>query len=118
MCNISEIIVQNKYGHLSVCKCGVYNVNFRNILFEFDQKELRSLRAYLLAVNIDYWEKKACNACSLQCRRIPIPTQQGNLILLFNSGEFTSFKNLVFAKEEDTHKLLSFKDIHKKFSLN
>lgn len=118
MCYISEIIVENKYGYLSTCKCGLYYVNFRNIMFEFDQKELQRMRAYLLTVKVDYWYQKACSACTLSCRKIPIPTQQGNMILVFNRNEFTAFKNLVFAKKETDKQTLSHKDIDVKFSLN
>ena len=118
MCYISEIIVENKDGYLSKCKCGLYFVNYKNLMFEFDERELKSLRAYLLSVDVDYWYQKGCATCVGGCRKIPIPTQQGNMILIFNKIEFNVFKNLVFAKKETHKPSLTFKDIDKKFSLN
>jgi len=117
-CNWSEIIFEVKDGYLSKCQCGFYFVNYKNILLEFDAREFQRFKNYLLSIDVNQWYQKKCSICEGKCRKIPIPTLQANLMLLFNKQEFRELKNLVFTNRKHTAEFLSFKDIDEHFSLN
>ena len=65
--------------------------------------------------NIEYWEKEyGFN----DDKAIPIPTNQHNLILVFNRTEFEEFKKLLNLKDTFNHNSLSYKDLENDFCLN
>ncbi|MDG2396899.1 MAG: hypothetical protein P8M03_04535 [Flavobacteriaceae bacterium] len=117
MCyNNTKIISQIKEGSLILCECGLYTFSYNNLLFEFSKRELQGFKNYLSKISISEWEKK-CN-CSENCRKISIPTNQGNLLLVFNISEFENMKTLFFPKGNKKNIFLKFNQISEEFSKN
>lgn len=105
-----KIISSIKEGSLIKCQCGSYTFKFNNIIFEFTEYELRSFKKYLMKINVDYWENQCiCNIST--CRKIPIITSQGNLLLIFNRLEFEKIKKIIFPNKKSNFDLLTHKDL-------
>ena len=105
-----KIISSIKEGSLINCECGSYTFKFNNIIFEFTENELKSFKKYLMKINVDYWEKQCiCNIST--CRKIPIITSQGNLLLIFNRLEFEKIKKIIFPNKKSNFDLLNHKDL-------
>ena len=86
MCNSLTTIARVKSGILTFCKaCNMYHLEFTNIYLEFTKEQFEEFKAYLLTIEIAYWEHKYAGV-NIK-RKIPIPTTQNNLILLFNRYE-------------------------------
>ena len=62
-----------------------------------------------------YWESQFENTAIK--RKIPIPTCQENLILIFDKIEFNALKSLFFNKK-DSNRLLSLEEIEYNYILN
>ena len=117
MCNQLHPISKNVLGSLTFCpKCKVFQLNFNNLFFELSAKDLNRLRDFLNNTDVDYWEEQE-NA-PVWKRKIPVPTQQENLILLFNKQEFALFKQLLSNTSRDRDYPLSILDIDYTLILN
>ena len=70
---------------------------------------------YINSIDLNYW-KNQFNSFAACKRNIPIPTNQGNLILVFNEDEFLLLKAIVHLDKnyikKETHKLI------KNYSIN
>ncbi|MDC3285164.1 hypothetical protein OAU94_01830 [Flavobacteriaceae bacterium] len=101
MYNYIKTIGKVKSGELTLCtKCNHYHLTFNNIFFEFTEKEYIQFKKYILHLDTSYWNENY--PCPKVKKNIPIPTLQGNLVLLFNQQEIEELKNLFtykFAKK-------------------
>jgi len=115
MCHRIKTLTKVKSGKLSICeKCKIYHLEFNNIYLEFGEKQLKEFKAYLSKIDVNYWEQKY--AYTSFSRKIPIPSMQSNLILMFNRHEIEELKTLMFCKRKDI--LLNADDIDYKYILN
>ena len=108
MCLKSRIIINHPDGYLASCQCGIFSLSFKNIYLELTLNELNSFKEYIKSVNIDYWQCEL--SCHPQCKRkIPIPTSQINLMLVFTKEEFISLKDIVFVNQNKLKNNLRYK---------
>ena len=114
--NNMKVINRTKSGMIRLCNsCQKYNITFNNIFLELSETELTNFKKYLELTDIEYWEKEyGFN----DDKAIPIPTNQHNLILVFNRTEFEEFKKLLNLKDTLNHNSLSYKDLENDFCLN
>lgn len=116
MCHNLKILATAKSGELSFCKqCNIYHLEFNNIYFEFSISQFKYFQAYLLTINSQFWEQKY--ACASFKRKIPIPSMQNNLVLMFNRQEIEELKTLV-STTKGTNAILNVDDIDYTFVLN
>lgn len=100
MCKGIEAINKTSKGELNFCKnCQQFHLEFNNIYFEFTPVEYNQFRKYVMFIETEYWEHKYANANVK--RKIPIPTLQENLVLMFNRQEIKELKALVTNKHQD-----------------
>lgn len=119
MCDFQvNIISKNSLGQFSFCtQCKLYNLSFNNVLFEFDKKELFSFQRYINSIDTEYWES-AFHTTKVK-RKIPIPTVQGNLILVFSKKELGLLKELVsYPAPQFKSKSFLIESVMQNFSLN
>ena len=116
MCGKLEPIAKNNYGETYYCnECKFHHVLFNNLHFVLDKNEITALRKYVNNIDINYWESQY--EFTTIKRKIPIPTSQENLILIFNKHEFDAFKSLLF-NQSNTYKVLTANDIEYNFISN
>lgn len=118
MCDTLKTISRVKSGELSICyQCETYHLEFNNIYLEFTRKEFEQFKTYILEINIDYWECKYANAKIK--RKIPIPSVQPNLVLMFKRQEINELIILLNNVRKDIFKMnLSLNDIDYTLILN
>ncbi|WP_303316829.1 DUF6686 family protein [Flavivirga abyssicola] len=117
MCNSIRTIAKVTNGELSICEqCNVYHVEFNNIYFEFTPNEFDHFKDYLLNIELDYWEERY--SCAKVKRKIPIPSMQKNLVLMFNRQEIKELKLLFCGEECSFENVLHANDIDYKLILN
>lgn len=118
MCKKIKIISETKNGSLIKCDCGRYHFTYNNLLFEFTENEIRAFKKFLRSISVSYWKRQF--SCSVNCRSkiIPIPTNQGNLLLIFNEQEYYNLLELFFPKKNRINKLLDTNEINYNFSEN
>jgi len=110
MCHKLKNIAKVKSGELSICSgCNSYQLIFNNLFFEFNQEDYMAFKNYILNIELDYIGQKY--ACSKLKRRIPIPSLQKNLLLIFNDQEIKELRTLLTTKSPSEYKLLEVKDI-------
>nr|WP_123803307.1 DUF6686 family protein [Flavivirga aquatica] len=107
-----------KSGELSFCcQCGIYHLEFNNIYFEFSRKEFEQFKAYILDIEMDYWEHRY--AMAKLKRKIPIPSMQQNLVLMFKNQEIRELQMLLTTSTKDVfNSCLNIAEIDYKFILN
>lgn len=93
MCHNIKILSKVSNGELSICECcGIYHLEFNNIYFEFTQPQYQHFKSYLMTIEEAYWEDLYANANVK--RKIPIPSIQENLVLMFNREEVIQLRKL------------------------
>lgn len=116
MCHNLKIIGTVKSGELSFCKsCNIYHLEFNNIYFEFNLQQFNYFKTYILAIDSQFWEQKY--ACASFKRKIPIPSMQDNLVLMFNRQEIEELKSLING-DTATNTIINVDDIDYTFVLN
>ena len=111
-----KVINRTKSGILKQCSsCEKFNVTFNNIFLELTEIELENFKKYLNLTDVDYWENEYG---IMNSKAIPIPTNQHNLILVFNRLEFEEFKILLDFNEDIDFKSLSSSEIKNNFCHN
>ncbi len=116
MCKKLQPISKNKYGEVYYCNdCNVHHVLFNNFHFILNKKQITALKKCINSIDIMYWESQFENTAIK--RKIPIPTCQENLILIFDKIEFNAFKSLLFNKK-NSNRLLSLQEIEYNYILN
>lgn len=118
MCNNIKTISKVKSGELSICyQCHTYHLEFNNIYFEFNLEEFEQFKMYILDIEIDYWEHRYASAKVK--RKIPIPSLQQNLVLMFERQEIRELQILLTSTIKDVFRTyLNTDDIDYKFILN
>lgn len=104
MCNF-KTLNKTTNGILLFCpKNRTFNLSFRNLTFNFNNKELYDFIAFIGKIDCDYWENEYKN--SVYPKRIPIPTVQTNFIILLDRQEVEELRFLLdFEKNNDYLKL-------------
>ena len=118
MCKKIKIISETKNGSLIKCDCGRYHFTYNNLLFEFTENEIRAFKKFLASISVSYWKKQFSCAINCKSKIIPIPTNQGNLLLIFNVQEYYNLLELFFPKKNRINKLLETSEINYNFSEN
>lgn len=117
MCNNIRAISKVSSGELSICEnCNIYHLEFNNIYFEFTVSQYKQFKKYLLSIESDYWEHKYAHTNVK--RKIPIPSLQSNLVLMFNRQEINELKFLFCNKEDVFNTYLNVDDIDSMMILN
>ena len=118
MCHNIKIIAKVKSGQLFMCsQCQTYHLEFNNIYLEFNKKEFEQFKSYILEIEMDYWECKY--ARSKIKRKIPIPSIQSNLVLMFKRQEIKELRVLLSGASKDVfNTFLSLNDIDYTLILN
>ena len=94
MCQKIEIINRVRGGELALCKhCNMYHLVYNNLFFVLTKKELKKLRNYINNIDVEYWQEK--NRCINVARKIPLPSTQNNLVIMFTPREIKEFKVLL-----------------------
>lgn len=115
MCHKLKTLSKGSRGVLSVCNaCKIYHLEFNNLYFELNMGQLQQLKSYVLSLDCNYWECKYAKTCFK--RKIPIPSMQENLILMFNRQEVEELKALL--SQNINTKLLSVDAIDYQLILN
>jgi len=95
MCEKLIKIKQNECGELHYCPAHqLYHLMFNNFHLMLDKEQYESLKAHVSEIDIEFWLDKFSD--TLVKRKIPIPTHQENLILVFDIHEFIQLKSLFF----------------------
>lgn len=95
MCEKLIKIKQNECGELHYCPANqLYHLMFNNFHLMLDEEQYESLKTHVSEIDIKFWLDKFCDT-PLK-RKIPIPTHQENLILVFDIHEFIQLKSLFF----------------------
>lgn len=116
MCEKLDSIIKNKYGEIYHCNtCKTYHVLFTNFHFILNYKQINTLRQRIKDIDVTYWDLQFKNTTIK--RKIPIPTCQNNLILIFDKIEFNAFKSLFF-NTKNNEQLLSVEEIEYNYILN
>lgn len=117
MCHNIKTISKVSSGELSICEqCKIYHLEFNNICFELTAKQYVKFKKFLLAIEVDYWENKYANAKIT--RKIPIPSLQPNLVLMFNRHEIAELKTLFCSQNKNYKTQLNVDDIDYTLILN
>lgn len=117
MCSSLTTIGQVNNGILTFCKaCKIYHLEFTNIYLEFSEEEFEQFKAYLLTIEVSYWEHKYANV-NIR-RKVPIPTTQNNLMLMFNRHEIEELITLFYSKPTDKKPLLDVSQIDYRLIMN
>jgi len=107
MCHNIKSIAKVKNGQLTKCEtCNIYHLIFNNIFFQFLPIEFESFKKYVIQIEIDLWENK--NVDINMTRKIPIPTLQENLVIMFDRQEIEELKTLILSKNTNKYKFLKF----------
>lgn len=117
MCHKNNIVSKTKNGELTFCKnCRIFHLEYNNIYLEFTKKEFLKFKSYVNELEIAFWvEKYACKGLR---RKIPIPTNQQNLILMFNKEEIIELKMLLRTNDRNSLKFIRPCDIDYTFIVN
>ena len=95
MCEKLIKIKQNECGELHYCPAHqLYHLMFNNFHLMLDEEQYESLKTHVSEIDIEFWLDKFSD--TLVKRKIPIPTHQENLILVFDIHEFIQLKSLFF----------------------
>lgn len=108
--HIIKNITKIKNNQLTKCEtCNVYHLIFNNIFLELSPIQLDNFKQYIIHIKIAFWEGK--NLHTNLIRKIPIPTTQENLVIMFNKQEIEELKVLLSYKSTRSYKLLKAKCI-------
>ena len=91
-----------------------YQLSFKNFVFDFSYNEMKIFTDYINKIDVAYWENEYCN--SIYEKKIPIPIQQDNFILLFDREELEELRFLVGFTNQN--KFLSTAEINYQVILN
>lgn len=117
MCHKIRILAQNKQGQLSYCtRCNVYKLTFNNLNLELYPDQLKSLRNYVNTIEVEYWEIK--HERMVMKRKIPLPSTQHNLTMMFDKHEIVLLKSLLNQETVKPMEMLAISDIDYTLFLN
>ncbi|WP_299365665.1 DUF6686 family protein [Winogradskyella sp.] len=115
-----KLLSKVKSGDLWYCKnCQSFHLMFNNLFFALNHEELKRLKSYIDGLEIGYWEHKY--ACSDLKRKIPLATNQQNLVVMFNRQEIIELRALLkYSNHKGTNQehFIGIDDIDYKLILN
>lgn len=86
-------IKQNEYGELYYSNCDQnFHLVFNNLHFTLNNYQYNLLKSHILEIDIKFWLENFSD--STVKRKIPISTNQENLIMIFDIHEFINLKSL------------------------
>lgn len=106
MCQF-KILRKSTNGILLFCDhSNSFQLSYKNLLIDLSSCELLEFIKYFKKINCPYWEKEYVN--SIYEKKIPIPTNQRNLMVMMNVSEIQeilflvgNFKSCHFLKVDD-----------------
>jgi hypothetical protein len=117
MCHRIRIVAKNKQGQLSYCSgCTVYKLTFNNLSLELYPDQLNKLKDYVNTIEIEYWEIK--HERMVMKRKIPLPSAQKNLTMMFDKHEIVLLKLLLNQQTVKPMEMLGISDIDYTLFLN
>ncbi|NRD20435.1 hypothetical protein HNV08_10290 [Winogradskyella eckloniae] len=120
MCQNIKVLSKVNSGELLFCEeCELYHLAFNNLFFAINLEELKRLRYYVNNIDPEYWEQKY-NSCSVR-RKIPLPSTQENLVIMFSRQELMELRTLLnydVFNGEIFNKFLNVDDIDYNLILN
>ncbi len=112
-----KLVGKVKSGELTVClDCNHYHLTFNNIFFEFTNDEYLYFKKYIIQLDTEYWNENY--PYPKVKKNIPIPTLQGNLVLLFNQQEIEELRTLFNNGSYQKYQEISIKEIDYTFIQN
>ena len=115
MCDSLKILSTVKSGELSFCEnCKIYHLEFNNLYFVFNDKEFDYFKDYISDLDCQYWECKYAKTAFK--KKIPVPSMQENLVLMFSRQEVEELRFLANCKRKSN--FIKVDDIDYKFVLN
>ena len=112
-----KLVGKVKSGELTVClDCNHYHLTFNNIFFEFTNDEYLYFKKYIIQLDTEYWNEIYPHPKVK--KNIPIPTLQGNLVLLFNQQEIEELRALFNNGSYQKYQEISIKEIDYTFIQN
>ena len=112
-----KLLGKVKSGELTVClDCNNYHLTFNNIFFEFTYEEYIYFKEYITQLDTAYLNENY--PCPRVKKNIPVPTLQGNLVLLFNQQEIEELKKLFTYKFPKKYQQISVEEIDYSFIQN
>jgi hypothetical protein len=109
MCKEIKIISKIKDGEILKCNtCNSFTLTYRNLFFEFSPPEFDNFKKYISKIDVNYWED---NSCIKTKRKVFIPTQQENLILMFHKKEIKDLKILLNINDSEKFVILNSNQI-------
>ena len=117
MCHNIKVLSKVSNGELGICKgCDIYHLEFNNIYFEFTKHQYEMFKSYVMSIEDGFWEEKYAN--SNIKRKIPIPSIQENLVLMFNREEIMQLRALFCNRGDVYDNYISLADIDFTLILN
>ena len=107
MCDKIKTISKTNDGELQRCSsCNSYILTYKNLFFEFAPNEFRNFKKYISKVEVNYCE---VNDYTTTKKKVFIPTEQENLILMFSRIEIENLRKLLNINNKN--QILNSKDI-------
>ncbi|SDS99164.1 DUF6686 family protein [Winogradskyella sediminis] len=120
MCQNIKVLSKVNGGELLYCNdCDLFHLAYNNLFFVLKQDELERLKLYLDQIDAEYWEEKYDDYTVK--RKIPLPSTQENLVIMFNRQELKELQTLLsYDDYEENHfiKVISVDDIDYRLILN
>lgn len=113
MCQL-KVIRKTTNGILLYClNSNTFQLSYKNILLSLNKQELTEFTKYIDNINCMYWEEEYKN--SIYTKKIPLPSTQHNLMMLFTPSEIEELKSVLGISNSF---LLPIEAIDYKFVLN
>lgn len=117
MCHNVKTIAKNKQGQLSYCTdCKVYRLIFNNLQLDFSPQQLNRFKKYIDQLETEYWELKYERV--VKERKIPVPSAQDNLVMIFNKHELQLLRSLLHLDTPQSMEIIDIVDINYTLFLN
>jgi hypothetical protein len=114
--NGPHFLRRTKDGLLVYCCCTKsYQLLFKNINLNFTQDEMESFYKYVNEIDEDFWEQEYCN--SIYSKKIPIPSEQTNLMILLDRIDLYELRALLNFRDREI-KIIGFREIDYTILLN
>ena len=114
----TKVLSQTPNGRLTVCEySNRFTLVFKNIFLELDVNQYQRFKEFIQFLDVSYWEAEYKHITSLT-RKIPIPTSQENLILMFRADEINELEILFNIRDKKKPRLISLFQMKENIILN
>ena len=98
-----SVLSKTQHGQIFKCsKCTKIHIEYKNLNFNFNEKEFNHFAEYILSLDGREWEEKNENAPYE--RKIIIPIRHKNFHVLLNNEELNELKELLRIRKEEESK--------------